>query len=274
MINWTQVDKFESKEDSCKSEIMVASSGNGGKKWETPIRVNQQSGNCIDEDFTLRGSQPLIVYDGKLFIMWSGQGAMFYDRSYDGKKWISSDLAISEQVGGWTLTVPGFGGVANTPRIAVDNSASRMHGTLFLIYADIKSGDTDSDIWLMRSVSRGDNWTVPARINQDKPGHHQFLPHISVDAANGFTYILYYDRRDHTDNQTDVYLAWSTDGGNQFKEKKLNEKPFTPDLVGKDYMEDYLSISAQKGVIVPVWTQIDGNKQEVYTMVIRQEDLK
>jgi hypothetical protein len=115
---------------------------------------------------------------------------------------------------------------------------------------------------------------VPARINQDKPGRYQFLPRISIDPTTGFVYILYYDRRDYTDNQTDVYLSWSTDGGNQFKEKKLTEKPFVADLSDRNYLEDYLNISVHKGVIVPVWIAINNGKQEVYTTVIKHEELK
>lgn len=274
IVTWTQAGKVGSEADTCKSNIMFSSSGNGGKKWSKPLRVNQNIGNCIDEDFTPRGSMPAIAADGKTFITWASQGAMFYDRSYDGEMWISTDLSVAEQIGGWTLNVPGFGKVANTPTVAIDNSPSRIHGTLFLTYSDLKSGDEDSDIWLLRSVNRGDNWTVAARINQDKPGRQQFLPHISIDPANGHVYILFYDRRDYTDNHTDVYLAWSVDGGNQFKETKINEKAFVADLNATDYLTEYIDLSVQKGIIVPVWTSIENGKQQVWIAAIKQEELK
>ena len=272
IVTWTQLGKYGDRADSCKSNVMMSASG--GKKWSAPIQINQKSGNCLDADYTLRGSMPCIAFDSKIFVLWASQGAMFYDRSYDGgDMWISTDLAIAPQVGGWTLDVPGFGLVANTAVLTTDNSASRIRGTMFLVYSDMKSGDDDSDIWLMRSVNRGDNWTVAARINQDEPGKHQFVPRITIDPANGVVYILYYDRRNYSDNQTDVYLAWSSDGGNQFKEVKVNEKPFTPNLASMGITTDYLNISAQKGLIVPVWTAINGSKQEVWTAVIKEYDL-
>jgi hypothetical protein len=274
VVTWTQSGKYGSKVDSCRSDIMLSKSGSG-KKWSKPIQVNQNSGNCLDEDFTLRGALPTIALDGKIFITWSSQGAALYDRSFDGEMWVTTDLAIIEQTGGWNLEMPGFGQIANTAVVAVDNSPSRIHGTLFFVYSDLKSGSTDSDVWLMRSVNRGDNWTTPARINQDEPGKEQFLPRISIDPANGVIYILYYDRRNYSDNQTDVYLAWSADGGNQFKEKKISEKPFTPDLGpgAKGSMTNYISLATQKGLVVPVWTAINNGKQEVWTTVIRQADL-
>lgn len=274
MVTWTEVDALRSNAEDCKSNIRMSTSGGLGKKWSAPVIVNQNAGNCIDEDFTLRGSTPMMAFDGKTFITWAAQGAMFYDRSYDGEMWISTDLAVREQAGGWTLTVPGFGKVANTPSFAGDNSPSRMRGTLFLAYSDLKAGEDDSDIWLTRSVSRGDNWTSVQRINQDKPGRMQFLPKIAIDQTNGSIYIVYYDRRDYTDNQTDVYLSWSTDGGNQFKEKKLNEQPFVADLSVDNYATTYIGIAAQKGVVVPVWTVINNGKQEIFTTVIEPTDLK
>jgi len=274
IVTWTQSGKIGSEADTCKSNIMMSTSGNGGKKWSKPIVVNQNAGNCLDEDFTVRGSSPMIGQDNKMFVVWAGHGSMFFDRSYNGTMWISTDLVANDQVGGWTLNVPGFGKMANPPSAAVDNSPSRTQGTLFLAYSDLKSGDNDGDIWLLRSVNRGDNWTSAARINQDKPGREQFLPHLAVDPANGIVYILFYDRRDHTDNQTDVYLAWSVDGGNQFKEMKITEKPFVADMNAGDYMSDYLDLSVHKGLIVPAWTVIQNGKQELWTAAIRQEDLK
>lgn len=273
VVTWTQAGRFGVDSDTCKSNVMLTTSGNGGKKWSRPIKVNQNAGNCLDEDFTLRGSTPIVGADGKTFVVWASQGAMFYDRSYDGDMWISTDLAITEQVGGWTLSMPGFGKVANTPSATIDNSASRIHGTLFLTYSDVKSGDDDADVWLTRSVNRGDNWTVAARINQDKPGRDQFLPRISIDPSNGYVYILYYDRRDYTDTQTDVYLAWSTDGGNQFKEKKITEKPFVAEIASDNYLTNFIALSAQKGIIAPVWTSSENGKQQVWTAVIKHEDL-
>jgi hypothetical protein len=273
IVTWTQSDKYHSAGDSCKSDIMMSTSGNGGRKWSKPLQMNQNSGTCADEDYTLRGAYPSVALDGKTFVLWGSQGAMFYDRSFDGEMWLSTDLAVAEQLGGWNIDIPGFGPVANTPVVAVDNSPSRIKGTLFMVYSDIKSGDHDTDIWLMRSVNRGDNWTEAARINKDEPGKEQFLPRISIDAANGSVYILYYDRRNYDDNQTDVYLSWSVDGGNQFNEKKINDKPITPAPGESGVLVDYLGLSVSKGLIIPVWTAFDGTKQEVWTSVLKEFEL-
>jgi len=59
------------------------------------------------------------------------------------------------------------------------------------------------------------------RINQDKPGHLPFLEDGNkTKPANGHIYIVYYDRPDYNDNQTDVLRHGRfSDGGNLFKER-------------------------------------------------------
>lgn len=273
VVSWTESDKFGSSEAGCKSNIMMSTSSSG-KKWSKPIQVNQISGGCMDDNVTTRGSKPLIAVDDKRFVLWTNDSRIFLDRSYDGSMWISTDLAITQQIGGWASTIPGFGKIANTPAVTIDTSPSRIQGTLFVAFSDTTTAKNDNDIWLVRSVNRGDSWTSPARVNQDKPGRDQFLPRISIDQANGAVYILYYDRRDLEGNQTDVYLSWSVDGGSQFKEKKITEKPFVADLDQNNAMTNYISLSANKGIIIPVWTVINGGKQEVWSAVLKFEDLK
>ncbi len=272
IVTWTESDQFQSQAEDCHSNIMLSKSG-GGRKWSKPVQINQTSGNCIDQDFTVRGSCPLLALDGKIFVAWGNEGSMFYDRSYDGEMWISTDLPIVDQSGGWLLDMPGFGPVNNAAVVAVDNSPSRIHGTLFMVYSDVRSGEKDSDIWMIRSVNRGDNWTVPARINQDERGSEQFLPRIAIDPANGNVYILYYDRRNYENNNTDVYLAWSTDGGNQFKEKKLNDRPIEPALTSGSSLADYIALVANKGFVVASWTSFQNGQQESWVSIVKQADL-
>lgn len=272
VVTWTESDQFQGKAEDCHSNIMLSKSGSG-RKWSKPIQVNQISGNCIDQDFTARGSCASISLDSKIFVTWANEGSMFYDRSYDGEMWISTDLPIIEQTGGWLLEMPGFGPLNNAAVVAVDNSPSRIHGTLFMALSDVRSGENDSDIWMIRSVNRGDNWTVPARINQDEKGSEQFLPRIAIDQANGNVYILFYDRRNYEDNRTDVYLAWSTDGGNQFKEKKINEQPIVPELTDGSSLGDYINLSVNKGFVAAIWTSFQNGQQEIWASVVRQADL-
>ena len=99
---------------------------------------------------------------------------------------------------------------------------------------------------------------------------HQFLPWMTIDQSTGYIYIVYYDRRNYNDNQTDVYLAYSSDGSN-YQEVKISESPFVP--TEDTFFGDYTNISAHNGIIAPIWTRMDEGKTSIWTTIIRQEDL-
>lgn len=271
-VTWTQFDKYGEKDPNCHSNILFSMSTSAGKKWSDPIQINQNPGDCLDGDNTTEGAVPAIAADGKIFVTWASQGNIFLDRSYDeGETWLHNDLPIAEQAGGWSMDIPGLGRSNGMPVLMIDNSTSRFHGALYVVWADQRSGTDDTDIWLIRSTNRGDNWTPPLRVNKDGGGKHQFLPWMAVDQATGNIYIVYYDRRNYDDLQTDVYLAYSVDGGNEFKEVKISESPFVP--TDSKFFGDYTNIAAHKGVITPIWTRMDNGKTSVWTAVIKEADL-
>jgi hypothetical protein len=272
-VSWTQFDKYGVADTTCKSNILISFSENGGKKWTKPKRINGVSGNCLDDDETAEGAVPVINQDGRIFVAWSSMGYIVFDRSYDGgERWLSNDLAIAHQYGGWNMTIPGLKRANGLPVLAIDNSPSRFGGSLYICYADQKNGTDDTDIWLIRSTNYGDNWSQPLRINKDGAGKHQFFPWMAIDQATGYIYIVYYDRRDYDDTRTDVYLAYSRDGGSSFKEMKISESPFVPDPA--KFFGDYNNIAAHKGIITPIWTRMDNGKTSVLTSVIKDADLK
>lgn len=267
---WTQYDQYPSSDPGCKSNVMF-SIGSGGKGWDKPKVISQLPGNCANDGTSIAGAMPAVAAEGRMFITWSNNNIIFFDRSYDeGETWLFNDLAIAQQQGGWALSVTGFGLTYNPPILMIDNSASRYHGVLHLVFADQRAGVNDTDIWYLRSIRYGDSWAPPVKINQDESGHHQFSPAMAIDQATGNIYIVYYDQRDYADAQTDVYLAWSTDGGSSFKEKKISETPFTASPVP---FYDHTAITAHDEVIVPVWTRTDNGAISIWAAVIRHPEL-
>lgn len=269
-VAWTQFDKYGDPDPNCHSNIMFSSSKNG-KKWSDPIQISQTPGNCVDDDNTAEGAVPAATIDGKLFVVWANQGKIYLDRSFDGSVWLSNDLAIADQAGGWDLKIPGHDRCNGMPVLMTDKSKGVYRGSLYVTWADQRNGQNDTDIWFIRSNNFGDNWSSPLRVNKDAPGKHQYLPWMAVDATTGFVYILYYDRSEYPDLQTDVFLAYSVDGGLSFRTTRISETPFVPSE--NSFFGDYLNISAHKGVITPVWTRMDNGITSVWTAVIKQEDL-
>ncbi len=269
---WTQFDKYGLADPNCHSNILFSKSMNAGKKWSDPVQINQNPGDCIDDDNTTEGAVPAVDEEGRVYVAWSSHGNIYFDRSFDGgEMWLSNDLLIAKQGGGWSMDIPGISRCNGMPVLMIDNSRGRLHGSLYLVWADQKNGTDDTDIWFMRSTNKGDLWTQPMRINQDGPGKHQFLPWMTVDQGTGYIYIVYYDRRAYDDLQTDVYMAYSTDGGSTFKEVKISESPFIP--TDTKFFGDYNNIDAHKGIIAPIWTRMDDGRTSVWTSVITDSDL-
>lgn len=270
-LMWSQFDTYGSTDKNCQSNIMYSMSTNAGSKWTKPVQVSQTPGDCQDDDNTASGAVPAIALDGRIYSVWANQGIIFFDRSYDGgEMWLSNDIGIAKQHAGWSMKVPGFARTTGKPVLTIDDTEGKTHGSLYVVYAD-QNSDEDTDIFFVRSTSRGDSWTKPVRINEDASGKHQFLPTMALDQVTGHIYIVYYDRRAYDDLQTDVYLAYSFDGGNKFKETKISETPFTATEIPLQLA--YMNIVANDGIIIPVWTRTDAGKVSVWTSIIKEADL-
>lgn len=270
-VSWTQFDTYGDSDPGCHSNILFSMS-KSGKKWTEPVVISATPGDCLDGDSTTEGAVPTVTIDGKVFVAWSNQGRIFLDRSFNGgDRWLMNDIEVAGQAGGWDMNIPGHDRCNGMPVLMTDKSKSPYRGSLYLVWADQRNGEGDTDIWFTRSLNFGDNWATPERVNDDGAGKHQYLPWMAVDPSTGYIYIVYYDRRNYDDNQTDVYLAWSVDGGASFKNKKISEKPFIPQ--DDKFFGDYNNISAQDGIITPIWTRMDNGKTSVWTAIIRHEDL-
>ncbi|HEX5171866.1 MAG TPA: sialidase family protein [Cyclobacteriaceae bacterium] len=271
MLTWTQYDQYGSENPDHKSNIMHAQSKEG-KKWSAALQVNQLSGDCRDQDQTVKGGMPGINAKEMMFVAWAMNQAFYIDRSFNkGTTWLSNDIHVADQPGGWLYQVPGSGRVEGLPEFSIDNSTGRFAGALYLSWADQRNGTDDTDIWFLRSVNYGDNWSTALRVNDDGKNKHQYMPAMAVDQSDGNIYVAFYDRRNYNDEQTDVYLAFSNDNGVSFKNVKISEEPFIP-ITGRN-MGTYISIDAHQGVIVPVWTCIINGNVATRTAVIRRDDL-
>lgn len=268
-VAWTQFDKYQDADSNCVSSVFLTSSSSG-KKWNKPLQISQTPGNCKDDDNTAVGAVPAITSDGKAFVVWANQNKIFLDRSFNGGGlWLSNDIAIGTQPGGSSMNVPGQGLCSGAPVLMIDQSKSMQQGTMYISWADQRNGESNTDVWIMRSTNFGDNWSSPMRLGEDKNNRHQYLPAMTIDQSNGNIYVVYFDRGNYEDNQTDVYLAYSKDAGSSFKSVKISESPFVPE----ESSALKTSISAHKGIITPIWTKVEDGKMSVWTAIVKEKDI-
>jgi hypothetical protein len=266
--SWTEFDKYASKEhDVDKSRILFSMSTNDGQSWSEALQISEKEGNCEDDDFTPEGAVPAAGPNGEVYIAWSFDDKIWFDRSLDsGKSWMEHDIVAAKQPGGWAMDIPGLTRSNGMPILVCDLSTGPNRGTLYLNWADQRNGEDDTDIWFAKSTDGGTTWSEAKRVNDDKPGSHQFLPWMAIDQTTGNLYVVYYDRRAYADEQTDVYLAVSKDGGETFENIKISEKPFKPNPLL--FFGDYNHISAHKGRVRPIWTRMDDGVMSVWTALI------
>lgn len=262
-LTYTQFDKYTSSDANCLSHVQLTTSSSG-KKWSKPLELSQAPGNCIDDNNTVAGSMAIVSFDGKEYCTWSNQSKIYLDRSFNGKMWLTNDIAIIRQSEGCDENVTGSKRCATVPVMATDRSKSPYKGSLYLIWSDWMR--SDQDILFVRSHNFGDNWTSLLKINDAEAGH-QYSPWLTVDQTTGYIYILYFNRNE--EDMTDIYMSYSMDGGSSFKNVKISESSFKTE--GAPPVSCY--ITANKGIVVAAWTGIEQGKTSLLTSVIKQDDL-
>lgn len=231
------------------------------------MRINTKAGDCIDEDNTVEGAVPAVGPNGEIYVAWTGPLGLVFDRSTNaGNTWLSNDIPITSQPGGWDYSIPGLQRCNGLPITACDLSNGPYRGTVYVNWSDQRNGSTDTDVFLIKSTNGGTNWSTIKRVNDDPPGKHQFFTWMTVDQKTGYLYFVFHDRRNYTDTRTDVYIARSTDGGETFQNIKVSATPFTPSA--SVFFGDYNNIIAHDNVVRPIWTRLDGMQLSIWTAIV------
>lgn len=268
-VSWTQFDNYGSPDPADSSLIMFSRSTDGGETWSPAVRISAQGGDCIDSDNTVEGAVPAVGPDGEVYVSWAGPLGLVFSKSTDqGMTWPAENKVITSIPDGWDYAIPGIYRANGLPVTCCDLSNSPHRGSIYINWSDQRNGETDTDIYFVRSTDGGSTWSEPLRVNNDPPGRQQFFTWMTVDQANGDIYIVFYDRREHSNNLTDVYMAVSRDGGETFSNEKISEVPFYP--TSSVFFGDYTNVSAYNGRVRPIWLhmQLPDPGMCIYTAII------
>lgn len=265
-MSWTQFDKYASKDSANRSSIRFSASRDRGVSWSDAIVVSDTTGNCLDDSYTAEGAMPAVGPNGEVYVVWSLNEKLYFDKSTDGGISFGQDKLIAYTPGGWNFSIPGLNRCNGLPVTISDLSSTDNRGNIYVIFGDKRNGDDDADIFLIRSTDGGSSWSDAIRINNDETRHHQFLPWAAVDQSTGYLYVVFYDRRSYYDRRTDVYLAKSIDGGLSWENRLISDEPFVPQP--NVFIGDYNGIAANDGIILPIWTRMDGGQTSLRTVII------
>ncbi len=271
-ITWTQFDEYGSLNPSDSSTILFSKSLDAGLSWSTPKRINKFAGDCRDGDNTVEGAVPAIGPNGEIYVCWAGPQGLVFNRSLDqGESWLDREILIGPFPNGWAYDIPGISRCNGLPITKCDLSGGANHGTIYVNWSDQRNGLSDTDIWLAKSTDGGNSWSAPIRVNDDDTQNQQFLTWMDVDQTNGNLYFVFYDRRNYSDLRTDVYMAYSSDGGEHFINKKISETPFIPN--DGIFFGDYTNIVAHNNIVRPIWTRLNVGHLSLLTDITPIEDL-
>jgi hypothetical protein len=270
-LTWTQFDVYGSKNPLDSSAILFSKSTDAGLTWSPALRINKISGDCIDSDNTVEGAVPAVGPNGEVYVSWAGPEGIVFDRSLDkGSTWLANEIHVDPMPTGWDYTIPGIYRANGLPVTTCDLSNSPYRGTIYINWSDQRNGSDDTDIFLAKSTDGGNTWSGPIRVNDDAPGKQQFFTWMTIDQTTGYLYFVFYDRREHEDESTDVYMAFSKDGGQTFINRRISESPFQPNA--GVFFGDYTNITAHNGIVRPIWTRFQKGKLSIWTHLASEKD--
>ncbi len=251
-LTWTEFDLYDSDDTDDSTRILFSRSATGGEFWSDPIVISDSSGNCLDGDETVEGAVPCVGPNGEIYVSWAGHLGIMFDKSLNGGFSFGTDIYVTSQISGWNYDIPNYNRCNGMPVTSCDISNSQYRGRIYILYSDQVNED-NTNLYLVSSDDKGENWSEPKDITGVEGDSHQFMAWMDLDESTGYIYVAYYDNRNYPDNSySDIYLAISRDGGESFQNIKINSYSVKPQ---KDiFLGDYLGIDAYDGHVWVAWT--------------------
>ena len=259
------------------SEIVFSRSTDGGITWSPRIEIS----TAVNAGSHNQGVNITTGPNGEVYVFWaiydswpSDESAIGMAVSTDGGATFAPAVRIINNIRGIRNSETSKNmRVASFPSAAADISGGPRNGWLYVVWANIGvpgiNSGSDIDVYMIRSTDGGSNWSTPIRVNTDPSGlgKEHYFPWITCDPEVGNLSVIFYDDRNVSSTQCEVFVANSVDGGSVWEDFKVSDVSFTPSPIpglANSYFGDYIGISARGGKVYPVWTDNRSGRAMAY----------
>ena len=231
------------------------------------------------------GSDVAIGDHGEVYVGWPDTTSreLRVVRSTDGGAHFSPLQVITKTNASYEISLPPMcrRNALVYVTLATDKSAGSSRGRVYASWTDLngdaepgcQGGNGNADVYVSRSDDGGSTWTKPVVMPHTSSGPDRFNQWIDVDPDDGTVYLTYYGTGgDGTRHTTNVYLANSTDGGQNWSESKITSSTTDETVAEADQGNqygDYNGLAAYKKVIHISWTDrrsgVPGNKEQIFS---------
>ncbi|HOW24315.1 MAG TPA: T9SS type A sorting domain-containing protein [Bacteroidales bacterium] len=249
------------------SEIEIVRTTDGGVSYSSRLSIS----SAVSAGSHNQGVNIQTGPDGQVYVVWTiydgwptDETAMGFAKSLNGGVSYQTAHRIIENIRGIRTSETSKDMRVNSfPSMAVDISDGPNRGNIYVVWTNIGVPGTntgpDIDIYMIRSTDEGETWSDPIRVNQDPSGlgNEHYFPWITCDREYGTLSVIFYDDRNVSNTQCEVFCAVSSDGGDTWEDFRVSDVAFTPapvDGLAGGYMGDYLGISANDRMVYPVWS--------------------
>lgn len=260
------------------AEIEFVRSTNNGASYSSHLNIS----SAVNAGSHNQGVNLSTGPNGEVYACWaiydswpSDEKAIGFAKSINGGATFSLASRIISNIKGIRNSGTGKNMRVNSfPSMAVDISNSPHRGNIYIVWTNVgvpgTNTGTDRSVYMIRSSNQGSSWSTPIKVNQDAfgVGKQHYFPWITCDPVTGTLSVIFYDDRNVTSTQCEVWCANSFDGGTTWEDFRVSDVSFTPSPIpglASSYMGDYLGISARDGKVYPVWTDNRSGTVMTYT---------
>ena len=244
------------------NDILVSYSTDQGQNWSSPIDIS----SAVNSGSHDQGVNLATDADGNVYAVWAiydgwpqPETAIGFAKSTDGGQTWQAATRIIDNIKG-IRQENGPGGIRMNSFPVMDVGPD---GTIYVVWANVGVPGTNSgsnwSIYMIKSDDGGDTWSSPIRVNQGpmEDGKHALFPWIAVDPTSGAIVVIFWDNRNTSGDDMEVWAAVSLDNGDSWEDFRISDVSFTPapisGLAG-GYFGDYIGIDILNGVAYPVWS--------------------